>query len=140
MFNCTLAMFKSVRSSTQRTWNRNRNSSSSINVQIIVNTRIEFLNDNFSIIFISDIKRILFPSKKDSLVTIRDLYLDKVFSDVSLKHEILRYHMHFIITDLLMYKIKPYTNDKGRISLYMLYRFSKGIRYSMPRSLAIQTL
>ena len=110
MFNCTFAMFKSVKSSRQRTWNRNRNSSS-INVEIIVNKLIEFLNHNFSVNFISDIKRILFPLKKDTLVTIRDLYLDKVFSDVSLKHEILRNHMHFIITDLLMYKIKPYNND-----------------------------
>ena len=89
MFNCTFAMFKSVRSSRQRTWNRNRNSSS-INVEIIVNKLIEFLNHNFSVNFIFDIKRILFPLKKDTLVTIRDLYLDKVFSDVSLKHEILR--------------------------------------------------
>ena len=56
-------MFKSVRSSRQRTWNRNRNSSS-INVEIIVNKLIEFLNDNFSVNFISDIKRILFPLKK----------------------------------------------------------------------------
>ena len=43
MFNCTFAMFKSVRSSRQRTWNRNMNSSSiSINVEIIVNNIIVF--------------------------------------------------------------------------------------------------
>ena len=62
MFNCTFAMIKSVRFSRQRTWNRNMNSSSiSINVEIIVNKLIVFLNDNFSVNFISDIKRILFP-------------------------------------------------------------------------------
>ena len=54
------------------------------------------------------VKRLLFPLKKKLLIDIRDLYLNEVFTDSILKHEALYRQSHFIITDLLTYKIKPF--------------------------------
>ena len=45
-----------------------------------------------------------------ALKTVRDLYLDKVFENNSLRHDISRRQLHNIITDLLMYKIKPFNS------------------------------
>ena len=54
------------------------------------------------------VKRLLFPLKKKLLIDIRDLYQNEVFTDSILKHEALYRQSHFIITDLLTYKIKPF--------------------------------
>ena len=46
------------------------------------------------------------------------MYLDKVFVDDNLKYDVLRRHMHFVIIDLLNYKIKPYNDSNtGKSSL-----------------------
>ena len=57
------------------------------------------------------LKRLLFPLRKSNLIKIRDLYLKEVFTDSILKHEALYRHAHFVITDLLNYKIKPFNSS-----------------------------
>ena len=58
------------------------------------------------------------------------LYLKKVFLDDILEHKALYRQSNFMITDLLTYKIKPYTNrsastvsktDKNRVNLRLFF-------------------
>ena len=75
------------------------------------------------------IKSLLFPLRKSFLINIRDIYLKEVFTDDILKHEALYKHAHFIITDLLTYKIKPFNShfsnlDCKRKKNRILYKIS----------------
>ena len=110
IYNCEFAKFKSAKSKRRRSW-ANKARSTVVDIVNIVNILFGFVNCEFSTSLIIDAKRVLFPLSRDILILVRDSYLDKVFSDNIIKHEILRKHMHFVIADLLMYKIKPF-NDK----------------------------
>ena len=104
-YNCEFAKFISVKSKRRRSWG---SGSGSVDVLNIVNSLLLIVNAPFNTTCITETKRILFPLNRDTLIKIRELYLNNVFNDDVLKHDILRRHAHFVITDLLMYKIKPY--------------------------------
>ena len=106
-FNCEFSKFISVKSSRRRSWSSNSRTNV-IGASDIVNRLLLIVNSPFNTSIILETKRILFPIKRDTLITIREMYLDKVFTDDVLKHDVLRRHAHFIFTDLLMYKIKPF--------------------------------
>ena len=106
-FNCEFSKFISVKSSRRRSWSSNSRTNV-IDASDIVNRLLLIVNSPFNTSIILETKRILFPIKRDTLITIREMYLDKVFTDDVLKHDVLRRHAHFIFTDLLMYKIKPF--------------------------------
>ena len=104
-YNCEFAKFISVKCSRKRSWGTG---SGSVDLSNIVNTLLLIVNEPFHTACITKTKRILFLLTRDNLIKVRELYLDNVFSDNILKHDILRRHAHFVITDLLMYKIKPF--------------------------------
>ena len=87
-------------SSRRRSWSSNSRTNV-IDASDVVNRLLFIVNSPFNI-------SILFPIKWDTLITIREMYLDKVYADDVLKHDVLRRHLNFIFTDLLMYKIKPF--------------------------------
>ena len=69
---------------------------------------INYLRTNFYTDNIRAVQKLLFPLKRKILCKIKEIYLDSIFIDNYLKYNVLRNHMHFIIIDLLDYKIKPY--------------------------------
>ena len=69
---------------------------------------INYLRTNFYTDNIRAIQKLLFSLKRKILCKIKEIYLDSIFIDNYLKYNVLRNHMHFIIIDLLDYKIKPY--------------------------------
>ena len=104
-YNCEFAKFVSVKGKRRRSWS---SKPSCVTILDIVNKLLLIVNSSFHTSCIIETKRILFPIKRNILIAIRELYLNNVFTDDTLKHDILRRHAHFIITDILMYKIKPY--------------------------------
>ena len=110
VYNCEFAKFISPKIKRRRSWNSNRGGtdSNSVDFDCIVSSLIDILLASFSTSFINILKRILFPLSRKHLIIIRDRYLNRVFSDDTLKFEVLRNHAHFIITDLLTYKIQPF--------------------------------
>ena len=89
-----------MKSSRRRSWSSNSRTNV-IDASDVVNRLLFIVNSPFNI-------SILFPIKWDTLITIREMHLDKVYTDDVLKHDVLRRHLNFILTDLLMYKIKPF--------------------------------
>ena len=71
---------------------------------------ISYLRTNFHTDKIRVIQKLLFPLKRKILCKIKEMYLDNIFIDNYLKYNVLRNHMHFVIIDLLDYKIKPYNS------------------------------
>jgi hypothetical protein len=54
----------------------------------------------------------------------RFLYLNEVFTDDLLKHDALSKQSHFIITDFLMYKIKPFNEGSAHTQVHTAVRTS----------------
>ena len=118
LYNCEFAKFISPKIKRRRSWKSSCGgaNNNSVDFDSIVSSLIDILLSSFSTSFINILKRILFPLSRKNLIIIRDRYLNRVFSDDELKFEVLRNHAHFIITDLLMYKIEPFnkvSNDVG---------------------------
>ena len=114
MFNCEFAKFFSPKSQRRRSWGRSN--SNQPDVRSIVNSLLDVLKEDFDSSCIMILKRLLFPLRKSYLIKIRDLYLKEVFTDNILKHEALYRHAHFVITDLLSYKIKPFNSSNNKMN------------------------
>ena len=59
-------------------------------------------------VIIMILKRLLFSFKKNHLISIQKMYFEQVFTDDALKNKALYKQSHSVISDLLMYKIKPF--------------------------------
>ena len=114
LYNCEFAKFISPKPKRARSWKKKPNNSNHDHhdIRFIVDSLITILKADFHTSCIINVKRLLFPLKQKDLVTIHNLYVKEVFTDTCLKHEALHRQSHFIITDLLTYKIKPFNSDK----------------------------
>ena len=113
LYNCEFSKFVSPKTQRKRSWSNVTNRDIEIpNAVLIVDELLSILKSDYHTSHIMKIRRILFPIRKEFLVNIRDLYFKKVFTDDVLKQEALFKHCHFIITDLLTYKIKPFNSSK----------------------------
>ena len=81
-----------------------------------MNSLLDVLKEDFDSSCIMILKRLLFPLRKSNLIKIRDSYLKEVFTDDILKHDALYRHAHFVITDLLNYKIKPFNSSYNKMN------------------------
>ena len=114
IYNCQYAKFISSKFQRKRSWSKS-SSPNNICVSDIVDDLLVFVNTDFDCSMISSIKRLLFPLKRNVLVQVRDQYLDTIYLDINLKHTILYKLVHFVIIDLLTYKIKPYTDQISKV-------------------------
>ena len=108
-YNCEYAKFVSPKNKRRRSWSKSNIPQP--DPRSIVDSLLDILKQNFDSSCIMVVKRLLFPLKKKLLIDIRDLYLNEVFTDSILKHEALYRQSHFIITDLLTYKIKLFNSS-----------------------------
>lgn len=118
LYNCEFAKFISVKSKRRRSWSSKSSLQCDMEAKVndILNSLLNYINLDFNCSFIDPIKCMLFPLKRSVLLEVRKRYLDKVFTDVSLKHEILRKHVHFVIMDLLTYKIQPFVTESRSVT------------------------
>jgi len=99
-YNCEFAKFISCKSKRKRSWgNSGVNSNDNIDISTIVDELLCYLNYDFNTKYIKLIQKLLFSFKRSILIKVKNDYLDKVFLDEKLKHEVLRRHMHFVIID-----------------------------------------
>ena len=110
-YNCQFAKFISIKTNRKRSW-APKKSADDINVNSIVEQLLIFIDTDYHSSFINKIKQLLFPLKKSHLILIKDSYLESVFSPKYTQNDVLRKHVHFIIIDLLTYKINPYIINK----------------------------
>lgn len=114
-YNCEFAKFISCKSARRRTWSKkNRSLVSDVNVNNITDDLFNLVSINYKTEYISKIRELLFSLKKDILIKIRDKYLDIVFNNDRVKDSILRNILHFVICDLLMYKISPFNQPSSQ--------------------------
>ena len=118
MFNCEFAKFWSPKNcDRKRSWKRGSVDQAVQDNENIVHSLISFLKLDYHSSIISKLKRLLFPLKKSLLRDIQKSYLKEVFTNVELKNEVLYKQSHFVISDLLMYKIQPFNSSKVAINI-----------------------
>ena len=100
LYNCEFAKFISNRGERRRSWGKGNNNTDDL--CNVVDYLIQLVDSPFLTSLIGKVKRQLFPLTRMALKTVRELYLDKVFENNSLRHDISRRQLHNIITDLLM--------------------------------------
>lgn len=142
-FNCEFAKFVSQKGKRKRTWGNGSsvNSVSDMNINDIVDKLILIVKDTYHSNVNLILRKLLFPLAKNILAIVKDKYLVDVFNIDDL--DPMQRQAHYIITDLLMYKIKPYNIDirskkgqnKNRIICKVLFS-NKGIEMlNLPRIL-----
>ena len=110
-YNCEYAKFISPKPKRRRSWRKsNGDDVDQPNTRLIVDRLLSILRADFHSSYILELKRLLFPLPQKHLACIRELYLKEVFTDNILKHQALYRQSHFIITDLLAYKIEPFNS------------------------------
>ena len=108
-YSCEFAKFISIKTQRKRSWASSGSKSNVFNEIVnIVDKLIEFINVDYRSSFIRSIKSLLFPLKRALLIKIKDLYLESVFSSKFVNSDVLCKHVHFVIMDLLTYKIEPF--------------------------------
>lgn len=114
-YNCEFAKFVSSKSVRRRSWSK-KNVSLVVEVEVndIADELVNLVSLNYKTGYISKVRELLFPLKKDLLCKIRHIYLDIVFNNDKFKDSILRNILHFVICDLLMYKISPFNQPTSR--------------------------
>ena len=108
-YNCEFAKFISSKCARRRTWSKNN---SGLVLDVISCSIAQKLVDlvllDYQTVYISKVRSLLFHLKRDVLLDVREIYLEIVFKHENLKNSILRNILHFVICDLLMYKISPF--------------------------------
>ena len=97
LYNREFAKFISYRGERRRSWGKGYNKTDDL--CNVVDYLIQLVDSPFLTSHISKVKRLLFPLTRMALKTVRELYLDKVFENNSLRHDISRRQLHNIITD-----------------------------------------
>ena len=113
-YNCEFAKFLSPKNcERKRSWKKASSDDQIFyHYQNIIDRLIFILKSNYNSSVIMILKRLLFPLKKNHLINIQKMYFEQVFTDDALKNEALYKQSHFVISDLLMYKIKPFHKSK----------------------------